>query len=83
MTPAAAWLVLGALTSAVDGAMLWRRYTGRLGERVREECRAVFLRSPANVVAVVLIRDTSCPRPGWRPARPGTCGTGARREGRP
>jgi len=64
MTPVTVWIATGAVTAAIDGTMLWRRYTGRLGNKVRQECRNVFLHSPVNTVAVVLVRDFSLPPAG-------------------
>jgi hypothetical protein len=65
MTPVTVWIATGAVTAAIDGTMLWRRYTGRLGNKVRQECRSVFLHSPVNTVAVVLVRDFVLPPAGW------------------
>jgi hypothetical protein len=64
MTPVTAWIATGAVTAAIDGTMLWRRYTGRLGAMAMQECRRVFLYNPVNTVVVVLVRDFVLPPAG-------------------
>lgn len=64
MTPATAWIATGAVTTVIDGTMLWRRYTSRVGDWAMQECRRVFLYNPVNTVVVVLVRDLALPPAG-------------------
>ena len=59
----AAWVASGAVTAAVEGVMVRRRYTGRLGLQVRGECRAAVAAAggPGRAAAVLLARDLLMP----------------------